>query len=172
MDCTFPLHSATQRLLQQAQWKNSHGVGSHHSEHSLSPHGWGHQHSRPEPLQCRDLLVQNALFTGDLDMVQKYFTKGAAINLVIETRGDELRWTSRKRGGYEGLAHGGDRKCPGCGPKIGLRNLRKMLKGIPSGRKRVEGRRSWEEQLECEAGSFRGCTTNSSRFVEGGMRQI
>uniref|UniRef100_A0A803W706 Ankyrin repeat and SOCS box containing 10 n=1 Tax=Ficedula albicollis TaxID=59894 RepID=A0A803W706_FICAL len=57
-----------------------------------------HQHSRLEPLECRDLLVQNALFTGDLDMVQKYFTKGSAINLIIETRGDVLRWTSSKRG--------------------------------------------------------------------------
>lgn len=80
---------------------------SHHSEHSLSPEGWEHQHSRLEPLECQDLLVQNALFTGDLDMVQKYFTKSAAVNLIIETRGDVLRWTSSKRGGYEGLGHGG-----------------------------------------------------------------
>ncbi|NWV76544.1 ASB10 protein, partial [Dasyornis broadbenti] len=99
MDCTFPLRSAT-RLLQLDQWKYSHSMRSqhHHREHSLSPDGWGYQHSRLEPLECRDLLVQNALFTGDLDMVQKYFTKSAAINLIIETRGDALRWTSRKRG--------------------------------------------------------------------------
>uniref|UniRef100_A0A8C3XXL1 Ankyrin repeat and SOCS box containing 10 n=1 Tax=Catharus ustulatus TaxID=91951 RepID=A0A8C3XXL1_CATUS len=81
-----------------AQQKNSHNVRSHHSEPSLSPAGSGHQHSRLELLECRDLLVQNALFTGDLDMVQKYFPKGAAINLIIETRGDVLRWTSSKRG--------------------------------------------------------------------------
>ncbi|NWH37116.1 ASB10 protein, partial [Chloropsis hardwickii] len=98
MDCTFPLRSATQRLLQPAQWKNPCSVRSHHSEHSPSPDGWGNQQSRLEPLQCQDLLVQNALFTGDLDMVQKYFTKSAAINLIIETRGDVLRWTSSKRG--------------------------------------------------------------------------
>ncbi|NXB28806.1 ASB10 protein, partial [Eulacestoma nigropectus] len=100
MDCTVPLRSATQRLLQPDQWKYSRNVRSqyHHSEHSLSPDGWGYQHSRLEPLECRDLLVQNALFTGDLDMVQKYFTKSTAINLIIETRGDVLRWTSSKRG--------------------------------------------------------------------------
>ncbi|NXM48461.1 ASB10 protein, partial [Gymnorhina tibicen] len=100
MDCTFPLRSATQRLLQPDQGKYSRNVRSQypHSEHGLSPHGWGYQHSRLEPLECRDLLVQNALFAGDLDMVQKYFTKGAAINLIIETRGDTLRWTSSKRG--------------------------------------------------------------------------
>ncbi|NWV16081.1 ASB10 protein, partial [Origma solitaria] len=100
MDCPSPLRSATQHLLQLDQWKYSHNGRSqhHHSEHSLSSDGWGYQQSRLEPLECRDLLVQNALFTGDLDMVQKYFTKSAAINLVIETRGDTLRWTSRKRG--------------------------------------------------------------------------
>ncbi|XP_008633500.1 PREDICTED: ankyrin repeat and SOCS box protein 10 [Corvus brachyrhynchos] len=99
MDCAFPPRSAT-RLLQPDQRKYSHNVRSqdHHGEHSQSTESWGYQHSRLEPLECRDLLVQNALFTGDLDMVQKYFTKSAAINLIIETRGDVLRWTSTKRG--------------------------------------------------------------------------
>ncbi|NXB43993.1 ASB10 protein, partial [Leucopsar rothschildi] len=116
MDCTFPLCSATQRSLQPAWWKNSHSVRSHHSENSLSPDGSGHQHSCLEPLECRDLLVQNALFTGDLDMVQKYFTKGAAVDLVIETRGDVLRWTSTKRGGTWG-----------CGQAL----LCSLWKGVP-----------------------------------------
>ncbi|NWW73515.1 ASB10 protein, partial [Climacteris rufus] len=100
MDCTFPLSSATQRLLQPAECQYSHNVSSqgHHRERSLSPDGQGHQHGRLQPLQCRDLLVQNALFTGDLDMVRKYFTRSSAINLIIETRGDVLRWTSTKRG--------------------------------------------------------------------------
>ncbi|KFV79003.1 Ankyrin repeat and SOCS box protein 10, partial [Struthio camelus australis] len=75
-----------------------------HREGNLNPVGQGCQNratggGRTEPLECRDLLVQNALFTGDLEMVRKYFTKGAAINLIIETKGDELRWTSRKFGG-------------------------------------------------------------------------
>ncbi|KAM6421920.1 ankyrin repeat and SOCS box protein 10 [Rhynochetos jubatus] len=70
----------------------------YHSEPSPSPACPGRQNSRLEPLECRDLLVQNALFTGNLEMVQRYFTASAAINLVIETTGDELRWTSRKFG--------------------------------------------------------------------------
>ncbi|NXM32703.1 ASB10 protein, partial [Oxyruncus cristatus] len=100
MDCTFPLSSATQHLLLPDHWKYPPHVRSwcHRSVHSLSPDGRGYQHSRLEPLECRDLLVQNALFTGDLEMVQKYFTKSAAINLIIETRDDVLRWTSRKHG--------------------------------------------------------------------------
>ncbi|NXO24390.1 ASB10 protein, partial [Cisticola juncidis] len=95
MDCTFPPRSAAQRSL---QWKPSPSVRSQHSEHSLSPEGWGQQHSHLQPLECRDLLLQNALFTGDLDMLQKFFPTGAAVNLIIETRGDALRWTSSKRG--------------------------------------------------------------------------
>uniref|UniRef100_A0A8D0EMV1 Ankyrin repeat and SOCS box containing 10 n=1 Tax=Strix occidentalis caurina TaxID=311401 RepID=A0A8D0EMV1_STROC len=100
MDCTFPFSSATQRLLQLDQQKYSRYIRSryHHGEHSLSPVAQGCQNSRLEPMECRDLLVQNALFTGDLEMVQKYFTKSAAINLIIEIKGDELRWTSRKFG--------------------------------------------------------------------------
>nr|XP_013798084.1 PREDICTED: ankyrin repeat and SOCS box protein 10-like [Apteryx mantelli mantelli]XP_013798085.1 PREDICTED: ankyrin repeat and SOCS box protein 10-like [Apteryx mantelli mantelli]XP_013798086.1 PREDICTED: ankyrin repeat and SOCS box protein 10-like [Apteryx mantelli mantelli] len=80
------------------RWKYSRHVRPRHSEGNLNPVGRGCQNSRTEPLECRDLLVQNALFTGDLEMVQKYFTKDAAINLIIETKGDELRWTSRKFG--------------------------------------------------------------------------
>ncbi|XP_030347011.1 ankyrin repeat and SOCS box protein 10 [Strigops habroptila] len=104
MDCTFPFSSTT-RLLQPDggqldEWKYSRRVRPqyYHSKHSLSPASQGCQNSRLEPLECRDLLVQNALFTGDLEMVQKYFTKDAAINLIIETKGDELRWTSKKFG--------------------------------------------------------------------------
>lgn len=144
MDCTFPCSSATQRLLrrdeeQQDQWKYTRRRRSryHHNEHSLSPIVQGCQNSRLEPLECRDLLIQNALFTGDLEMVQKYFTKSAAINLVIETKGDELRWTSRKFGACAGQGHGGDGKCPGWGPEKEPRYLRKVLRGISGGGDRV-----------------------------------
>ncbi|NXG64566.1 ASB10 protein, partial [Hemiprocne comata] len=105
MDCTVPFSTATRHVPQLGeeqldQQKHSRCTGHqyHPREHSLSSPGQGHRSSRLEPLECRDLLVQNALFTGDLEMVQKYFTRSAAVNLIIETRGDELRWTSRKRG--------------------------------------------------------------------------
>ncbi|NWR66446.1 ASB10 protein, partial [Bucorvus abyssinicus] len=102
MDCTLPSSSAAPRSPQldeeQTDWWKYSQPWYHHNEHSLSLGGQRCPNSRLEPLECRDLLVQNALFTGDLEMVQKYFTKSAAINLVIETKGDELRWTSRKRG--------------------------------------------------------------------------
>lgn len=114
MDCSFPFSSTAQRLLQLDEeqldpQKDSRRPRSryHCSEHNLTPVRQGCRDSRLEPLECRDLLVQNALFTGDLEMVQKYFTRSAAINLIIETRGDELHWISRKRGGCAGLGHGG-----------------------------------------------------------------
>ncbi|NWS76548.1 ASB10 protein, partial [Crotophaga sulcirostris] len=102
MDCTFPPSPAARRWPrpeeeQADRWKCPR-PRCHRSGRSLSPVGQGCQNSRLQPLECRDLLVQNALFTGDLEMVQKYFTKGAAINLVIEAKGEELRWTSRKFG--------------------------------------------------------------------------
>ncbi|XP_064019019.1 ankyrin repeat and SOCS box protein 10 [Pogoniulus pusillus] len=105
MDCSFPFSPATRHSLQLDQEQWDHSKRSQHARpwchrggHSLSSVGQGCQDSRLEPLECRDLLVQNALFTGDLEMVQKFFPKNAAINLIIEARGNELRWTSRKRG--------------------------------------------------------------------------
>ncbi|NXI40093.1 ASB10 protein, partial [Galbula dea] len=100
MDCTFSFTSATQHVMQPDHWKYSRHMRPryHHGEHSLNQEDQRCQNSRLEPLECRDLLVQNALFTGNLEMVQKYFTRRAAINLVIVAQGDELRWTSRKRG--------------------------------------------------------------------------
>ncbi|XP_009996348.1 PREDICTED: ankyrin repeat and SOCS box protein 10 [Chaetura pelagica] len=102
MDCALPPSPAARQvpLLGEEQQKHSRCSGHQHhpQEHSPSSLGQGHQSSRLEPLECRDLLVQNALFVGDLEMVQKYFTRSAAVNLIIETRGEELRWTSRKRG--------------------------------------------------------------------------
>lgn len=101
MDCSFPFSSATQCMLQQDKeqldQQRCSQPQSHHTGHNVAAQRpWV---GRMEPLQCRDLLVQNALFSGDLEMVRKYFTRSTAINLIIESRGEELRWTSRKFGG-------------------------------------------------------------------------
>lgn len=140
-DCTFPFTSAAQRSVQMDeeqldQWKYSRQVRPqyHHRECSRSPAGQGYLRSRSEPLECRDLLVQNALFTGDLERVQKYFSRNAAVNLIIETKGDELRWTSRKFGGCVELgcvSSGG--KCCEQGPEKERRHPRKLLRGTHSG---------------------------------------
>ncbi|XP_066483589.1 ankyrin repeat and SOCS box protein 10 [Tiliqua scincoides] len=51
-----------------------------------------------EPLECKDLLVQNALYTGDLAKVQEQFPEHAEVNLVIQAKSHDLRWTSHKWG--------------------------------------------------------------------------
>uniref|UniRef100_A0A7M4DVM4 Ankyrin repeat and SOCS box containing 10 n=1 Tax=Crocodylus porosus TaxID=8502 RepID=A0A7M4DVM4_CROPO len=53
------------------------------------------------PAALRSLRLDEdrlALFAGDLALVRRHFPESAAVNLVIEARGDELRWTSRKLG--------------------------------------------------------------------------
>uniref|UniRef100_A0A8D0DJ75 Ankyrin repeat and SOCS box containing 10 n=1 Tax=Salvator merianae TaxID=96440 RepID=A0A8D0DJ75_SALMN len=52
-----------------------------------------------EPLlECRDMVVQNALYTGNLPEVQRLFSERAEVNLLIESRSHDLRWTSHKWG--------------------------------------------------------------------------
>lgn len=43
-------------------------------------------------------MVQNALYTGDLAQVQQHFPEQAEVNLVIQARSHDLRWTSQKWG--------------------------------------------------------------------------
>lgn len=102
---TFAFTSAALRSLRLDEerlhcWKLAQRVGPscRPSPSALCPGGWGSPRRRMEPLACHDFLVQNALFAGDLEMVRQHFTESAAINLVIEAKGDELRWTSRKLG--------------------------------------------------------------------------
>ncbi|XP_048367202.1 ankyrin repeat and SOCS box protein 10 isoform X1 [Sphaerodactylus townsendi] len=54
---------------------------------------------RKEPLECQDMVVQNALYTGDLEQVQRHFSERAEVNLTILAKShDDLRWTSHKWG--------------------------------------------------------------------------
>uniref|UniRef100_A0A8C8S9D7 Ankyrin repeat and SOCS box containing 10 n=1 Tax=Pelusios castaneus TaxID=367368 RepID=A0A8C8S9D7_9SAUR len=82
------------------RWECTRHMESCYHQGLLAPNpgGRGFRSSHREPIECRDVLVQNALFTGDLEAVQKHFTESTAVNLIIESKGDELRWTSRKLG--------------------------------------------------------------------------
>lgn len=44
------------------------------------------------------MVVQNALYTGDLQGVQRHFSERAEVNLLIQAKGQDLRWTSQKWG--------------------------------------------------------------------------
>lgn len=53
---------------------------------------------REGPLECRDPVLQNALYTGDLAEVQRHFSGRSAVDLVIQAKSQDLRWTSQKWG--------------------------------------------------------------------------
>ncbi|KAF4087513.1 hypothetical protein AMELA_G00071470 [Ameiurus melas] len=46
------------------------------------------------PLVCRDLVVQNALYTGDVEAVKTLFPKGSPDKLVIKPEGGAMRWVA------------------------------------------------------------------------------
>lgn len=46
------------------------------------------------PLLCRDLVVQNALYTGDVEAVKTLFPKGSPDKLVIKPEGGAMRWVA------------------------------------------------------------------------------
>ncbi|XP_046883691.1 ankyrin repeat and SOCS box protein 10 [Hypomesus transpacificus] len=50
------------------------------------------------PAVCHDLVIQNALYTGDKEAVQRMFPKGARTNLIIEPQGGDMRWVARGGG--------------------------------------------------------------------------
>ncbi|XP_026876083.2 ankyrin repeat and SOCS box protein 10 isoform X2 [Electrophorus electricus] len=48
----------------------------------------------PTPLVCRDLVVQNALFTGDMQAMKELFPIGSSATLVIQPEGGAMRWVA------------------------------------------------------------------------------
>uniref|UniRef100_UPI0037E7342D ankyrin repeat and SOCS box protein 10 n=1 Tax=Semicossyphus pulcher TaxID=241346 RepID=UPI0037E7342D len=47
---------------------------------------------------CQDVVVQNALYTGDLEATQRLFPRGSTANLIIEPQGGEMRWVATGEG--------------------------------------------------------------------------
>uniref|UniRef100_A0A667ZJE8 Ankyrin repeat and SOCS box containing 10 n=1 Tax=Myripristis murdjan TaxID=586833 RepID=A0A667ZJE8_9TELE len=63
--------------------------------------------SRPSaalpPAVCHDLVIQNALYTGDLEAMQRFFPRGSTANFIIEPQGGDMRWVARGEGKRQGL---------------------------------------------------------------------
>lgn len=53
---------------------------------------------RPSPLLCRDMALQNALYTGDLERLLELFPPYSTADLLLESRAAEPRWNSHQRG--------------------------------------------------------------------------
>ncbi|XP_010884227.2 ankyrin repeat and SOCS box protein 10 isoform X1 [Esox lucius] len=50
------------------------------------------------PAMCHDLVIQNALYTGDMDAVRRFFPKGITSNVIIKPQGGDMRWVARAEG--------------------------------------------------------------------------
>ena len=81
-----------------------------------SPPHWGHhlgcfptapacpawEPPRPSPLLCRDMALQNALYTGNLARLLELFPPHSTADLLLESRAAEPRWSSHQRGEDQG----------------------------------------------------------------------
>uniref|UniRef100_H3CSV1 Ankyrin repeat and SOCS box containing 10 n=1 Tax=Tetraodon nigroviridis TaxID=99883 RepID=H3CSV1_TETNG len=47
---------------------------------------------------CQDAVVQNALYTGNLEVLQELFPRGSRVRLIIEPRGGDMRWVATGEG--------------------------------------------------------------------------
>ncbi|XP_015256196.1 PREDICTED: ankyrin repeat and SOCS box protein 16-like isoform X3 [Cyprinodon variegatus] len=50
------------------------------------------------PTVCQDVVIHNALYTGDMEALKRFFPRGSKVNFVIEPQGGEMRWTARGEG--------------------------------------------------------------------------
>ncbi|KAG8014219.1 Ankyrin repeat and SOCS box protein 10 [Nibea albiflora] len=47
---------------------------------------------------CHDVVIQNALYTGDLEAMQRLFPRGSTATLIIEPQGGDMRWVATGEG--------------------------------------------------------------------------
>lgn len=47
---------------------------------------------------CQDVVVQNALYTGNLEALQELFPRGSRVRFIIEPQGGDMRWVATGEG--------------------------------------------------------------------------
>lgn len=47
---------------------------------------------------CHDVVIHNALYTGNLEAMQQLFPRGSTANLIIEPQGGDMRWVATGEG--------------------------------------------------------------------------
>lgn len=52
----------------------------------------------PPAALCRDAVVHNALYTGNLETLQQLFPRGSRASLIVEPRGGDMRWVATGEG--------------------------------------------------------------------------
>lgn len=66
------------------------------------------------PMVCRDLVVQNALYTGNVEAVKELFSKGFPSDLLIQPQGGGMRYASGKVRGKNKLLCNRAQLCASC----------------------------------------------------------
>ncbi|XP_077415085.1 ankyrin repeat and SOCS box protein 10 [Vanacampus margaritifer] len=88
-------------MLERHQRKQR--LASYHLlSHALKKESWDRTPLRSNvalrPAVCRDVVIQNAVYTGNLEAMQRLFPQGSAASLIIEPQGGEMRWVARGEG--------------------------------------------------------------------------
>ncbi|KAM9789769.1 ankyrin repeat and SOCS box protein 10 [Neosynchiropus ocellatus] len=50
------------------------------------------------PAVCHDVVIQNALYTGDVEAIRRLFPRGSRANLIIQPLGGDMRWVAEGEG--------------------------------------------------------------------------
>lgn len=60
---------------------------------------------------CKDPVVHNALYTGNLEAVRQLLSKEAPVNVVIQPQGGDMVWAKENGKWVKFLWHGGEKGC-------------------------------------------------------------
>lgn len=93
---TFPFTSATLRSLrlqrEWLEWEDRRRVAAQLCRSQRCPPSSLARLTRPRR-SCRDPVVHNALFSGNLQQVQALFQDENAANMIVETESNQLAWS-------------------------------------------------------------------------------
>ncbi|XP_051944564.1 ankyrin repeat and SOCS box protein 10 [Hippocampus zosterae] len=83
--------------------KHKQRLASHHLlSFALKKETWDRTPFRSSvtlrPTVCRDVVIQNVLYTGNLEAMRRLFPRGSTASLIIEPQGGEMRWVARGEG--------------------------------------------------------------------------
>ncbi|XP_077020300.1 ankyrin repeat and SOCS box protein 16 [Tamandua tetradactyla] len=96
---TFPFTSSTLRSLrlqrEWLEWEDRRRAAAWRCRSQRCPSSPRARLTRPRR-SCRDPVVHNALFSGDLQQVQTLFQDEEAANMIVETVSNQLAWSAEQ----------------------------------------------------------------------------
>lgn len=116
---TFHFTSSTLRSLrlqrEWLEWEDRRRAAAQHCLSQRCPPSSRARLTRPRR-SCRDPVVHNALFSGDLQQIQALFQDEDTANMIVETVSNQLAWSAEQGREHqlgaekEGEGRGGDRE--------------------------------------------------------------